>query len=187
MKKVITAVLIILSFACSSDKYQTNSSIDIVKSEVKKTKTTSITNDATTITDELYTLQIKIEKTENNQYNLVIDMKLHKGSHFISPFEEKEFSGKFYMNLGSYKDLSFDGNIIETPQAVARYDSFKNEPVIWVKENTTYTQSLNIKSKDDFEVFGRVQFVIEPRCTLEQIPFAISYKDGKFIFIDPKC
>jgi len=187
MKKVITTILIVLSFACSNNKFQTKSSIDIVKSEMKKTKTTSITNDATTITDELYTLQIRIEKTENNQHNLVIDIKLHNGSHFVSPFEEKEFSGKFYMDLGDYTNLSFDENISETPQAVDSYDKFGNQFVKSVKVNTTYRQQLNIKTKENFEVFGRVQFVIEPRCTLEQIPFAISYKDGKFIFIDPKC
>jgi len=181
MKKVITVVLIILSLACSKDNSQTDSTNKVIKTGVNKV------NDKFTITDELYTLQIKIEKTEDNQHNLVIDMKLHSGSHFISPFEEKEFSGKFYMDLGDYTNLSFEENIVETPQAVAIYDSFKNEPVIWVKENTTYTQPLNIKSKNDFEVFGRIIFTIEPRCTLEQIPFAISYKDGKFIFIDPKC
>ena len=91
------------------------------------------------------------------------------------------------MDLGDYTNLTFGENIIETPQAVDSYDKFGNQFVKWVKVNTTYLQQLNIKTKENFEVFGRVQFVIEPRCTLEQIPFAISYKDGKFQFIDPKC
>ena len=185
MNKSVAILLVLLSFSCANDKQQFSTSKDIAKMEVQKT--TSITNNVTTITDELYTLQFKIEKTKKNQHNLVIDMKLHKGSSFISPFEIKEFKGKFYMNLGSYKDLSFDGNIIETPRAVARYDGFEDASIIWVKENTKYMQPLNILSEDDFEVFGRLKFTIEPRCSLEEIPFAISYIDGKMTFFEPKC
>ncbi len=187
MNKSIAILLTLLSFSCTNDKQQSNTSKNIAQLEVQKKKTTSISNTITTITDELYTLQFKIEKTENNQHNLVVDMKLHKESSFISPFETKEFKGKFYMDLGNYKDLSFDGNIIEIPRAVARYDGFEDAPVIWVKENTKYIQPLNILSEDGFEVFGRVQFTIEPRCSLEEIPFTISYIDGKMTFFEPKC
>lgn len=139
------------------------------------------------ITDSLYSLQFQIETTEENAHNLIISIKLHKGSWYISPFETKEFTGKFYMDLGSYKDLSFGENIIEIPRAVASNDKFGDVLVIRVKENTTYKQALQIKSQDDFEVFGRVRFTIEPRCTLEEIPFAISYKDGVIKIVEAKC
>ena len=144
-------------------------------------------NEVLTETDELYTLQIKIEKTENNKHNLIIAIELHNGSSFISPFEKKEFTGKFFMDLGSFDQLAFDGNIIETPRSVATFDPYSKEPVIWVIENTTYKQPLNILSEGDFEVFGRVRFTIEPRCTLEEIPFAISYQDGVMTLKSPKC
>lgn len=189
MNKLITILLILFSFGCTKDKQESSiTSANIVKlKDSKITKTTTITDNVLTISDELYTLQFKIEKTKINQHNLVLDMKLHKGAHFISPFEKKHFSGKFFMDLGSYKDISFDGDIIETPKAVSRYDGFENIEVIWVHENTTYIQPLKVLSNDDFKVFGRVQFTIELRCSLEQIPFAISYKDGEFMFIDSKC
>ncbi len=144
-------------------------------------------NEVLTKTDELYTLQFKIEKTENNKHNLIIAIELHNGSSFISPFEKKEFKGKFFMDLGSYDQLAFDGNIIETPRSVATFDPYSKEPVIWVIENTTYKQPLNILSEGDFEVFGRVRFTIEPRCSLEEIPFAISYQDGVMTLKSPKC
>ena len=92
------------------------------------------------IADHPYNLQLRIETTANNTHNLIISIKLKKGSSYISPFETKAFTGKFYMDLGSYKDLSLDKNIVESPQAVARYDGFVDGPVIWVEENTTYKQ-----------------------------------------------
>jgi len=195
MNKFIISFVLLSCIGCVSDKQQKETSTNftkgeqflIAKAKLPKKAKREITNGMQTISDELYTLQFKIEKTENNQHNLVIDVKLHKGSSFISPFETKKFKGKFYMDLGSYKDLSLDESIIETPQAVAEYDGFENAPVIWVKENTTYTQLLNIKTDEGFEVLGRVIFTIEPRCSLETIPFGISYKNGVMTLIDPKC
>ncbi len=186
MNKLIILPVLLLFISCATDKKQSIKTTMIAKVETTKTKTTTILKNVVTITDKAYILQFKIEKTKN-KHNLVIDIKLQKGASFISPFEEKEFSGKFYMDLGDYTNLSFDKKIIETPQAVAEFDGFKKGSVIWVKENTTYIQSLNIKSDEDFEVFGRVQFTIEPRCTFEEIPFALSYSNGVFTFIDPKC
>ena len=183
MSKFIVFCILILSISSTTSNQQSK--------KVNKTLKTEITKlaDEFTVTDELYTLKFKIETTKKNKHNLVVAIELHNGSHFISPNATREFKGKFYMDLGSYKDLSFDGNIIETPRSVEENDPhpFTNGLVNWVRVNTTYTQPLNIKTEDDFEVFGRVIFTIEPRCSLEQIPFGISYKDGKFLFFDPKC
>ena len=165
-----------------------NSSTQQSNIEIKTTKIEeSKTFEALTIKDELYTLHFKIEKTENNKHSLIVDIELHDGSSFISPHERKEFKGKFYMDLGDYDQLNFDGDIIETPRANAIFYGSSFKPVIWVKENTTYKQPLNILSDDNFEVFGRVIFTIEPRCTLEQIPFAIKYQDGVMTLFSPKC
>jgi len=172
-------MLLLLSVNSSTQQ----SVIDIKTTEIEESKT----NEAFTINDELYTLQFKIEKTENNKLNLIVAIELHDGSSFISPHERKEFKGKFYMDLGSYDQINFDGDIIETPRANAIFDGSSFKPVIWVKENTTYKQSLNILSDDDYEVFGMLKFTIEPRCTLEQIPFAIKYQDGVMTLYSPKC
>jgi len=139
------------------------------------------------ITDELYTVQFKTENTGNNKYNLIIAIDLEVGASFISPFERKELTGKFYMDFGSYDKINFDGNIIETPRAFAVLDRMSFEPIIWVKENTTYTQPLVLLSEGNFEVFGTLKFTIEPRCTLEIFPFAIKYQDGEITIVDAKC
>jgi len=146
---------------------------------------------ATSITAiEPYEIDIQINEVGKNEYQLVIKMELQNGAHFVSPNAKRDFTGKFFMDLGSYEHLAFDGILLETPRSVEEIDPhpFVGGPVNWVRENTTYTQTLKLLSKDDFEVFGRIRFTIEPRCTLEEIPFAISYKNGVAKIINnPKC
>ena len=142
-----------------------------------------------TINHEYYDLSIKIEPFKND-YNLIIEMNPKKGSHFISPKEQKSFSGKFYMDLGSYKNIAFVNCLLETPESKVEYGPTPENFSIGVKsvyQKTTYTRILKTKTEKDFEVFGRIQFTIEPSCTFEQIPFAIKYKNGKMSLFSPKC
>jgi len=177
MIRSIIYLLFLLFFSCAKDNQQSNLTDKMAINE--KTKSTNQLN----ITDELYDLQFDIETTDNNIHFLVISIQLNYGSHFVSPNEKRDFSGKFNVDLGSYNDISFNGKLLETPPSVEEYDPhpFVDGLVNWVRTNTTYKQQLNILSEDDFEVFGRVRFTIEPRCTLEEIPFSISYQDGKII------
>ena len=182
MKKLII-LFIILFFNCKSDKKQL-----VAVSESKKLVKSKITNDFTTINDNDYTLHFEIENTDNKP-SLVISVKLHNDSYFVSPNANRDFKGKFYMNLGSYTHLGFEGDIIEIPRSVEEFDShpYVNGFVNWVKVNTTYKQPLHIKLQEDFVAYGRVRFTIEPRCTLEEIPFIISYKNGVMTLIESKC
>lgn len=186
MNKSIILLLLFLNFGCTNDNQQANISKDIAKIEEPKT---IITSEVLNITDDLYNLQIKIETTENNKHNLIVSVKLKNDSYFVSPNAKRDFKGKFYMDFGSYNNIDFDGNIIETPLSIEEYDPhpFVNGYINWVRVNTTYKQPLNMLSDDDFEVFGRLKFTIEPRCTLEEIPFAISCKNGKMKVYSPKC
>ncbi len=150
----------------------------------------SSNNETSIIATEPYKIDIQINEAGKNEYQLVINMELHNGAHFVSPNAKRDFTGKFFMDLGSYEHLAFDGILVETPRSVEEIDPhpFVGGPVNWVRENTTYMQSLKLLSNDDFEVFGRIRFTIEPRCTLEEIPFAISYKNGVAKIINnPEC
>ena len=184
MNKLITSLLLLLIIACTTDNRPSQKNIEMAKNETPDTFV------GPKYTEELYDIQFEIDKLENNEHQLSIAIKLYNGSHYISPHAKREFSGKFYMDLGSYSDLSFKDNIIETPRSVEIIDPhpFTNGIVNWVHVNTIYKQPLQIKTLEDFEVFGRVQFTIEPRCTLESIPFVISYKDGEMtVKKNPKC
>jgi len=138
-----------------------------------------------------YTLKLSLENTNSNLPILVIEMNLKNNAHFISPLEEKEFTGKFYFDFGSYKNMAIKGQLTENPTSIGKVlytnnDSTK-EKIKWVTENTTYKQPLRFKTIHNFEVYGRIQFTIEPSCTFEEIPFVISYQDGEMVFVEPKC
>ncbi len=181
MKIFITLVVLLLSITTSQQ--QTETIQEIIKIEKP------VSFKEFTINHEDYTLHFNLEKINDQKHNLVITMELHNDSHFISPNAKRDFKGKFYMDLGSYTHLGFKGDIIESPLSQEEFDShpFVNGTVNWVRVNTIYKQPLQLKTKEDFEVFGRLQFTIEPRCTFEEIPFAISYQNGVMKFIDPKC
>jgi len=186
MNKLTIILLALLSVSCTTDKQQSNMTNEIAKVEIPKS---NISNEVINITDEFYNLQIEIETTEYNKFNLMVSIELKNGGYYVSPNAKRDFTGKFNIDLGSYDNLDFDGNIIETPLSIEEYDQhpFVNGLVNWVRENTTYKQPLQIKSVRDFEVFGRIRFTIEPRCSLEEIPFAISYQNGIMKLFSPKC
>lgn len=172
-------VLLLASLTFSKSQQQIEKS-----QEITAIVTSEISNDFT-INDKDYTLNFSLKKVSDQKATLIIAIKLHNAAYYISPFSKRESKGKFYMDFGSYTNLNFEDDIIETPRSI---EDFANGYVNWVRVNTTYKQTLNILSKDDFEVFGRVKFTIEPRCTLEEIPFGISYQDGVLKIIkNPKC
>lgn len=177
-----TLFLILVSISLTSYSQQSNEIVATLNIE------NSLKADFPRPNEAPYNIMFNIETTDNNSF-LVISMELNNDSFFVSPNAKRDFKGKFYMDLGSYTDIDFDGAIIETPLSVEEVDShpFVNGTVNWVRENTTYKQALKFKSKGDFEVFGRVRFTIEPRCTLEEIPFGITSKNGVLKITSPKC
>ena len=183
MNRLIIFVLPLLSIYFTANNIQLHNANEIVK--IKEIKS----NDEFIINDSLYRLHFQIETTKNNEHYLIINIKLKNGSHFIPPFTNQDFIGRFYMDLGSYTHLDFEGDIIETPQSIEEYDghSSVNGTANWARVNTTYKQALKIKLQEDFEVFGRIRFTIEPRCRLEEAPFSISYQSGKMTIKSPKC
>ncbi|MFD2823542.1 hypothetical protein ACFS5M_07670 [Lacinutrix iliipiscaria] len=189
MKPCILSLVLLLSLSCSSDK-NPNSNL-IASVEANDQKNVNIANKRTTgpFTTDPYKLMFDVQKRKDDAYDLIVNIELNDGAHFVSPHAKQDFKGKFYMDLGSYTHLDFDGDILETPPSVEEFDShpFVNGLVNWVRVNTTYRQTLKIKSDEDFKVFGRVRFTIEPRCTLEEIPFGISYENGILTFFEPKC
>ncbi len=180
--KLLTILIILLSSTCYTPS---KSEINVAFYKIESLEIIK----GFTVKDKDYTLHFDIEKSKNQEHILVIAIELNNGAHFISPHAKRDFSGKFYMDLGSYTHLGFEGDIIESPRSSEEFDPhpFTGGLVNWVRINTTYKQALLLKSQDDFEVFGRLRFTIEPRCTLEEIPFGISYQNGVLKVIEPKC
>ena len=155
MNKLITLAVVLLSISFSATPQQSQTELAIEKTDTPETF------DEVTVNHEDYTLHISLENTQSNNPILVIAMELKNNAHYISPLERKEFTGKFHFDFGSEKDISFIGELTETPAAEAKllYPNFNpsGKKTLWVQENTTYRQALEIKTANDFKVFGRIQ------------------------------
>jgi hypothetical protein len=176
MNKLIIIFLVILNIACAKKEYKSlEEATPIFLNEFNRVN-------ARKIIGEPYKINFKIEKSEDNGYSLITAVELiEEGSHFVSPFSTGNSTGKFNISIEDNPNLTMASIFTETPRTVEEFDPhpFVNGYVNWVKENTTYRHQLSISTKEDFEVTGLLRFVIEPRCTLEEINFTISYHDGE--------
>lgn len=191
MKKFLTLLVFAITVSCSQMDAPSNEIVEnfIIEKENLSTPTFTVPiNEVLTINDELYKLKISVD-SENNRHQLIFEMELFNNSYFVSPNSKREFKGKFYYDFGSYENVEYTGKVIETPLSKEIYDAhpFTDGLVNWVNVNTLYKQPFYVKSEKDFKVFGRVRFTIEPRCSLEEIPFSLIYKNGKFSVTMPKC
>ena len=174
MNRLNTLLLLLFIMGCNPNQVN-NDIVDVIKIE------DVITVNEPQFIDDPYDIDIKIKKVEKNDYTLEISMVLHNGSYFVSPNSKGDFSGIFSVSIKDNDKLKLDSKFIETPLSVEEYDShpFVGGYINWVKVNTTYKKQLQLISQEDFEVSGFIRFVIEPRCTREQIGFTISQHSGK--------
>jgi hypothetical protein len=135
--------------------------------------------------NEYYDISFSINNPDVNLDNsktpsLSVYMNLHRNSHFVSPYSNETFSGRFSITIEPNEFLLMDTLFVETPRTEETFDPhpFINGYVNMVKENTNYEHQLTILGNEDFEVTGMVSFTIEPSCTFEENPFTISYKSG---------
>lgn len=127
-----------------------------------------------------YHVSFALEEREGEEPLLVIGMELAMGSYYVSPFAKRDFSGKFSIHLRETEVMSLADGLQEIPRSTEIFDPhpFVNGLVNWVRVNTVYKQPLKIEAEGDFDVVGRVQFVIEPKCTMEKVNFRITRTDG---------
>ena len=138
---------------------------------------------------EPYKLKLNLKSQKSNSYDLSIAMELNNGAHFVSPNAKRDFKGKFKIYFDETTHLKQVGKLIEIPLSVEEYDEhpFVNGTVNWVRENTVYHQKIKRLKNEDFKVDGYIQFTIEPRCTLEKIPFTLKQVNGKMTINSPNC
>lgn len=128
-----------------------------------------------------YEASFDMVQLEDELYQLVIKMDLFDGAHFVSPNAVRDFSGKFTLHLDDSDHLALIDKLEESPLSKEVYDPhpFVKGKINWVFVNTKYRQNLVRTTADNFQVKGYIQFTIEPRCTLENIPIIIKYEGGK--------
>lgn len=136
-----------------------------------------------------YDLAFRIEQVGNDKYTLVTTMELHGGSFYVSPHAERDFKGKFRVEVANEDHVVMADDFTETPRSMEVVDPhpFVDGPVNWVNVDTKYEHRLTVISKEDFEVGGKYVFTIEPKCTLEQVPFLIKQRAGVLTIEKWKC
>ncbi len=180
MKQLIAIFLTLSVFYCDGESKKSTSmaTYDLTSNPIPEAQVGPVRN------SEPYSIDLQIDTINSQLFNLKIFIKLNDGAHYVSPHSSIAYTGRFTMTIMDHDDLQMVGALNETPRSVEEYDShpFINGPVNWVRVNTVYTQLISIKNKKDFEVIGDLQFTIEPRCTLEKIPFIIKYEEGEMKF-----
>jgi len=136
-----------------------------------------------------YDVDFVVDKSANGEFSLVTSMKLFGGSFYVSPHTKSDFAGRFRIEVAPNTILSIGAHFLETPhsQTVIDPHQFVHGPVNWVTEDTQYIHSLYLKTEDDFEIGGKLIFVIEPKCTLEEVPVMFKYKNGVLTVEKWKC
>ena len=148
---------------------------------IKNEEITNITQSDLGFKGNPYSVKLNVNKmASDTSFELKVKVELDPGAYFVSPKSKDSYLGFFNIDIENNEHITIDPLITENPASVETLDEYKHEPVNFVTENTTYTVQFTTNSHKDFEVTGVVRFVIEPRCTMEEIPFLIMYRSGKF-------
>jgi len=83
--------------------------------------------------------------------------------------------------LSENEFLELGPDFRETPRSTEVIDNhpFINGSVNWVEVETEYRYPLIINSDEDFVIGAEAAFVIEPKCTLENVYFKIFHSNGE--------
>lgn len=172
-KAIITMLMACLGLSCNMDEVvtQTQENPDKVNLVIKTNEHSGI--------DDSFDIILQIDKITDEHYRLSATIELDSGTYIISPFSRDGFYSYFDMVISDNSALITQGDLSETPVSVEEYDDIIDLPVRLVRETTTYTQKLKVVSKDDFEVSGLVEFLLEPSCVPYDVEFTITSRSGK--------
>ena len=174
--KLLLLMGILLSIGCSTNL---NEKLDEnCKTGSKETASSCSENDVKTKAP--YDINFDVNSAESL---LKIKIDLEDGSYYVSPNTVGDFKGLLKIVLPENDFISIKGLLTDNPQPIEEEDPWGNGKVNVIRQNTEHTQAYELKTDGDFSVKATVQFVIEPKCTLEKIPVTIFRKDGKLNFV----
>lgn len=197
MKKLVSIFILILAVSCAEKEPTTSiqkTTSDLV-SDDQKIPVRSVSMYDVPLTDRKaamehpYDLSYSIEEAADGKFVLNTSIKLFGGSFFVSPHSKTNFKGIFTIDTAQKEHLKFSDEFQESPRSIEEIDPhrFVNGPVNWVSVDTDYKHPFTINTQEDFDVYGKYIFTIEPKCTLEELPFVIKYRSGKFIMEKWAC
>lgn len=177
MNRFIAIALLLLSTGCSNQSSELESEGEITPVHPLEFRP-NLANGFSVEEIEPYELGVAIEQIQGNEYLLTFTMNLESGSYYVSPISPGDFSGIFALSFDEHSEIDIVGKMTEDPQSNDTIDVWAGGPVNLVQESTVHTQKVIIQSTKDFKIRGKLQFTIEPRCTLEENWFTIYEKNG---------
>jgi hypothetical protein len=129
-------------------------------------------------TNAPYSIELKVEKVSITEFKLVTIIKIDSLS-YMAPISNSTMSGIFKISIKDSVLLNSNYKLIEHACPVVTNFVWSNAPHKLILGYVEYDQKINVISNSDFTTTGVLQFVIEPRCTLEKITFTLSYKAGE--------
>lgn len=153
---------------------------EVAKANNQKKTTSALIVDANNKTKDPYDINFELDVKKKL---LIIKIDLESGSYYLSPNTVGSFKGLLKIVLPENNFISIKGNLTDNPKAINEINPWGNERMNVIRQNTVHTQRYELKTKGDFNVQAMVEFVIEPKCTLEKIPVTIFRKDGQLGFV----
>ena len=108
---------------------------------------------------------------------------LDEGSYYIAPNSPGTFKGLLKINFPANDFFELASTFVSVPEPIEEENQWGEGLVEIIRETTVHSMRYKLKSIGDFQIQGTVQFVIEPKCTLEKIPVTIFSKDGQLSFV----
>lgn len=127
---------------------------------------------------EPYSLEFSVIKVSATEFKLVTVIRIDSLSYMM-PISNTTMSGIFKTSINDSVFLNSNYKLVEHGCPVVTNFVWSNAPQKVINGYVEYNQKISVISTKDFVTTGVIQFVIEPRCTLEKIPFTISYVNGE--------
>ena len=190
MKHIIYCIALLFLIGCNSNNSESQYDLAVLE---KAENPTEYKKDYTyyydSITNSGYKLKFGVNKLKDDVYELVIDVKLLNDSFYVSPNAKRDFKGKFTIEMEDSQKLTILKDWDEVPRSVEEFDPhpFVDGYVNWVREDTRYILKVKRNSMEDFNINTTLQFVIEPKCTLEKFPLVVRNQGGYLKFQISGC
>ena len=125
-----------------------------------------------------YSIDFNVRVLSNTEFAIDVTVIPDDGSYILSQNCEGDFLGKFSIVFPENTFITERGALAETPETGTIYEPFSKTHTKAITSKTVCTQNYTINSEEDFSTSGKVQFVIEPKCTMEQHPFELKMENG---------
>ncbi|MFK8045935.1 MAG: hypothetical protein AB8B72_10605, partial [Crocinitomicaceae bacterium] len=125
-----------------------------------------------------FNVSFAIEEAETGEMTLVFEITTDSGYYFVSPHSEGLLQ-RLIFSTANTEYLSLTGELVERPLTWQEVDGRSGKKGRFVRKQTTYYQSINVKTETNFNVAGLIWLEILPSNQPYEVGFLVSKQAGK--------